>query len=129
VSIIVLIDDCSDSLSQFNFELNIPHSLLSLLFWRKKSLGQLLHLIPPAKINLCEPRFKSYDPMGHGKLHILICNQEYYRLEFFFETFKILVVLTIFFFFRNRRDRPRFFDQVGHQTINASIGIKHFFTK
>ena len=27
------------------------------------------------------------------------------------------------------RGRPRFFDQVGHQTINASIGNKHFFTK
>jgi len=27
------------------------------------------------------------------------------------------------------RDRPRFFDQVGHQTTNASIGSKHFFTK
>ena len=27
------------------------------------------------------------------------------------------------------RDRPRYFDQVGHQTTNASIGIKHFFTK
>ena len=27
------------------------------------------------------------------------------------------------------RDRPRFFDQVGHQTTNASIGNRHFFTK
>ena len=27
------------------------------------------------------------------------------------------------------RDRPRFFDQVGHQTTNASIGNKYFFTK
>ena len=27
------------------------------------------------------------------------------------------------------RDRPRFFDQVGNQTTNASIGNKHFFTK
>ena len=27
------------------------------------------------------------------------------------------------------RDRPRFFDQVGHQTTNASIGNEHFFTK
>ena len=27
------------------------------------------------------------------------------------------------------RDRPRFFDQVGHQTTNASIENKHFFTK
>ena len=27
------------------------------------------------------------------------------------------------------KDRPRFFDQVGHQTTNASIGNKHFFTK
>ena len=26
------------------------------------------------------------------------------------------------------RDRPRFFDQVGHQTTNASIGNKDFFT-
>ena len=25
------------------------------------------------------------------------------------------------------RDRPRFFDQVGHQTTNASIGNKYFF--
>ena len=28
-----------------------------------------------------------------------------------------------------RRDRPRFFDQVGHQTTYAYIGNKHFFTK
>ena len=27
------------------------------------------------------------------------------------------------------RDRPRFFDQVGHQTTNASIGNEHFVTK
>ena len=27
------------------------------------------------------------------------------------------------------RDRPRFFDQVGHQTTNASIENKHFFIK
>ena len=27
------------------------------------------------------------------------------------------------------KDRPRFFDQVGHQTTNTSIGNKHFFTK
>ena len=27
------------------------------------------------------------------------------------------------------RDRPRFFDQVGHQITNASIGNKHFLTK
>ena len=27
------------------------------------------------------------------------------------------------------RGRPRFFDQVGHQTTNASIENKHFFTK
>ena len=27
------------------------------------------------------------------------------------------------------RGRPRFFDQVGHRTTNASIGNKYFFTK
>jgi hypothetical protein len=27
------------------------------------------------------------------------------------------------------RVRPRFFDQVGHQTTNVSIGSKYFFTK
>ena len=27
------------------------------------------------------------------------------------------------------RVRPRFFDQVGHQTMFASSGNKHFFTK
>ena len=27
------------------------------------------------------------------------------------------------------RVRPRFFDQVGHQTMYAYIGNKHFFTK
>ena len=27
------------------------------------------------------------------------------------------------------RVRPRFFDQGGHQTANASFGNKHFFTK
>ena len=27
------------------------------------------------------------------------------------------------------RDRPKFFDQVGHQTTNASIGNKYFFSK
>ena len=27
------------------------------------------------------------------------------------------------------RVRPRFFDQVGHQTTNASIGNKYFFNK
>ena len=31
--------------------------------------------------------------------------------------------------FLKNRYRPRFFDQVGHQTIYASIGNKHFFTK
>ena len=27
------------------------------------------------------------------------------------------------------RDLPRFFDQVGHRTTDASIETKHFFTK
>ena len=27
------------------------------------------------------------------------------------------------------RVRPRFFDQVGHETMDASSGNKHFFTK
>ena len=27
------------------------------------------------------------------------------------------------------RDRPRFFEQVGHQTTNAAIGNKQLFTK
>ena len=27
------------------------------------------------------------------------------------------------------RDSPRFFDQVGHETMCASSGYKHFFTK
>ena len=27
------------------------------------------------------------------------------------------------------KDRSRFFDQVRHQTTNASVGNKHFFTK
>ena len=27
------------------------------------------------------------------------------------------------------RVRPRFFDQVGHETMYASSGYKHFFTK
>ena len=27
------------------------------------------------------------------------------------------------------RVRPRFFDQVGHKTMDASSGNKHFFTK
>ena len=31
-------------------------------------LGQLLDLISTPKINISEPRFKSYDPWGHGKL-------------------------------------------------------------
>ena len=30
---------------------------------------------------------------------------------------------------RYSRVRSRFFDQVGHQTTNASIGNKYFFTK
>ena len=29
----------------------------------------------------------------------------------------------------NNRVRPRFFDQVGHETMYASSGNKHFFTK
>ena len=29
----------------------------------------------------------------------------------------------------NSRVRPRFFDQVGHKTMYASSGNKHFFTK
>jgi hypothetical protein len=29
----------------------------------------------------------------------------------------------------NNRVRPRFFDQVGHETMYASSGNKHFFSK
>ena len=29
----------------------------------------------------------------------------------------------------NTSVRPRFFDQVGHETVYASSGNKHFFTK
>ena len=34
-----------------------------------------------------------------------------------------------FYTIRNIRVRSRFFDEVGHQTTNASIGNKYFFTK
>ena len=41
-----------------------------------------------------------------------------------------LMILT-FFEIANMSDRvcPRFFDQVGHETMYASSGNKHFFTK
>ena len=38
-------------------------------------------------------------------------------------------VIPIYKKYIGTRDRPRFFDQVGHQTTNASIGNKYFFTK
>ena len=44
----------------------------------------------------------------------------------------VIEVLIFYFIFSVRllsRDRPRFFDQVGHQTTTASIGNKYFFTK
>ena len=40
------------------------------------------------------------------------------------------VSLNFFYLYAvNFRDRPRFFDQVGHQTTNVSISNKHFFTR
>ena len=41
-----------------------------------------------------------------------------------------VIEVLIFLIFSVRllsRDRPRFFDQVGHQTTTASIGNKYFF--
>ena len=38
-------------------------------------------------------------------------------------------LLTAFSRHREARVRPRFFDQVGHKTMFASGGNKHFFTK
>ena len=35
----------------------------------------------------------------------------------------------IVYCYRHSRVRPRFFDQVGHETMDASSGNKHFFTK
>ena len=43
-------------------------------------------------------------------------NHEWWRINNLYCTFKV-------------RYRPRFFDQVGHQTTSAYIGNKHFFTK
>ena len=34
-----------------------------------------------------------------------------------------------FGFYDTGKELPRFFDQPGHQTANASIGNKHFFPK
>ena len=36
---------------------------------------------------------------------------------------------TIYLCCRYIRVRPRFFDQIGHETMYASSGNKHFFTK
>ena len=44
----------------------------------------------------------------------------------FSEEFSTLHVINENFY---PRVRPRFFDQVGYQTTNASIGNKYFFTK
>ena len=38
-------------------------------------------------------------------------------------------VLIYFALDSSTRVRPRFFDQVGHETMYASSGNKHFFTK
>ena len=42
---------------------------------------------------------------------------------------KTACIMTFCCWYICSRDRPRFFDQVGHQTTNASIGNTHFFTK
>ena len=41
----------------------------------------------------------------------------------------IVVNITFVLGDMKNRVRPRFYDQVGHQTTNASIGNKYFFTK
>ena len=46
-----------------------------------------------------------------------------------FREFGISVLTFLFSIWGYTRVRPRFFDQVGHQTTNASIENKHFFTK
>ena len=48
---------------------------------------------------------------------------------FFFLFFPLWLIEKLKRVWCNIRDRPRFFDQIGHQTTNASIGNKHFFTK
>ena len=44
------------------------------------------------------------------------------QLNLFFHKIPAIVAMRI-------RVRPRFFDQVGHETMYASSGNKHFFTK
>ena len=53
-------------------------------------------------------------------LHIVYCISLY--LCFILCKMNLIACIVI-------RVRPRFFDQVGHQTTNASIGNKYFFTK
>ena len=38
-------------------------------------LGQLLDLISPAKINISEPRFESYDPLTSKEFRIFYCKK------------------------------------------------------
>ena len=54
---------CTDFFKQLPcFGLGLVTTLCSELPYESPIFGQLLDLISPAKINLCEPRFKSYDP-------------------------------------------------------------------
>ena len=59
---------------------------------------------------------------GNSCSMVLFSRQKVHRI------FHHLLLLLSFFDLVSVRDRPRFFDQVGHQTTNASIGNKHFFT-
>ena len=58
---------------------------------------------------------------GNSCSMVLFSRQKVHRI------FHHLLLLLSFFDLVSVRDRPRFFDQVGHQTANASIGNKHFF--
>ena len=53
----------------------------------------------PAKVNISEPRFKSYDPaMGHGKVTSISLVDEYVlNIEIIFYILKMLVIFVFFF--------------------------------
>ena len=104
--------------------------------WSANSMLQIPHVFNANGTNLFLPRFDV--PFFSGFLSPLVdWNSKKNYIEWFpfqYQSKKglknqFLFLKLPYLWSLGNRDRPRLFDQVGHQTTNASIENKHFFTK
>ena len=124
-SIIVSVGS-NDNIDVFNDTLESQKQILLLQLQFQKGTVHFVHQenrLDPLGDGLTEDSL-SLDAHTYNQMNFIVSFT--FHFQNYRQTFVYSKVITYNF---TIRDHPRFFDQVRHQTTNASIENKHFFTK